>query len=130
MLYENMNIDSERFLCWTQRGYSEKDKVSWNARKVPLVNVDGKIRKLSHREVARLKGYPDAFELRINKYGKYWLYQKLMGASNIYVVYQIAKSIEYVLNDDDIRNQQVVRAIQFEKLVGQYLKEMCIRDRP
>lgn len=46
-----------------------------------------------------------------------------MGASNIYVVYQIAKSIEYVLNDDDIRNQQVVRAIQFEKLVGQYLKE-------
>lgn len=123
MLYENMNIDSERFLCWTQRGYSEKDKVSWNARKVPLVNVDGKIRKLSHREVARLKGYPDAFELRINKYGKYWLYQKLMGASNIYVVYQIAKSIEYVLNDDDIRNQQVVRAIQFEKFVGQYLKE-------
>lgn len=111
----------DSFLCWRDQKYIETKTVSWNTVKVPLVRMNGVTRKLTHREVARLKGYP--YEFYFDVKNKTWLYKKLMYASNIHMVYQIALSIEYLMNDNAIRNQQATRALEFEELVGRYLKK-------
>lgn len=108
-----------QFLCWKEHGYVRCENVIWNNLKIPLVNVNGKIRRITHREVARLKGYPDNFHFDISN--KAWLYTRLMYASNIHLLYLIAYSLECILNDRSLINQQVARAIRFEELFEQFL---------
>lgn len=81
---------------------------------------NGEIRKITHREIARLKGYPETFYLDISN--KSWLYNRLMYASNIHLLYSIIRSIEYTLNDRPLLNQQVMRSLRFEELFAQYLE--------
>lgn len=107
------------FLCWKKRGYFRSENITWNTVKIPLVMVNGEIRKITHREIARLKGYPETFYFDINN--KSWLYNKLMYASNIHLLYSIIRSIEYTLNDKPLLNQQVMRGLRFEELFAQYL---------
>ena len=85
-----------------------------------MVNVNGEVRKLTHREIARLKGYPEDFYFDISN--KAWLYSKLMYASNVSLLYLIIHSLGDVLKDRLLLNQQVTRAIRFEKLFGEFLE--------
>lgn len=117
-IYEE--IKDYNFLCWKEHGYYRSEKITWNTVKVPLVMINGEIRKITHREIARLKGYPDSFYFDINN--KSWLYIKLMYASNIHLLCSIIRSIEYALNDRPLLNQQVMRGLRFEELFAQYLE--------
>ena len=108
------------FLCWKEHGYFRSEKITWNTIKIPLVTINGEIRKITHREIARLKGYPENFYLDISN--KSWLYNKLMNASNIHLLCSIIRSIKYALNDRPLLNQQVMRGLRFEELFAQYLE--------
>lgn len=109
------------FLCWKERGYFRSENITWNTVKIPLVMVNGEIRKITHREIARLKGYPETFYFDIDN--KSWLYNRLMYASNIHLLYSIIRSIEYTLNDRPLLNQQVMRGLRFEELFAQFLEK-------
>lgn len=113
-------IKNGQFYCWKDNGYVECENVKWNTVKIPLVNVNGEVRKLTHREIARLKGYPEDFYFDISN--KAWLYSKLMYASNVSLLYLIIHSLGDVLKDRLLLNQQVTRAIRFEKLFGEFLE--------
>lgn len=75
--------------CWSQNHYKEFEFVRWNKRVwVPLIAQGQIIRRITHREIARLKGIPDEYFLYIQN--RSWLYDKLMSASNVYMLQQIA----------------------------------------
>ena len=113
-------IKDYKFLCWKERAYFRSENITWNTVKIPLVIINEEIRKITHREIARLNGYPETFNFDINI--KSWLYNRLMYASNIHLLYSIIRSIEYTLNDRPLLNQQVMRGLRFEELFAQFLE--------
>ena len=54
---------SDCFLCWRRDKYVEQPYVDWNVVKPAFIRVDGEIRKLTYYEMAKLKGFPDRFEI-------------------------------------------------------------------
>ncbi len=58
--------------------------------KPPLVRVDGQIRKLTHREIARLKGFPENFEIEPSN--KSWLFKALAYSPNVQEVRLVAEN--------------------------------------
>lgn len=116
--------DGKRFYCWKNRAYVGADHVQWNYMKVPLVRTSDGLRKITHREIANLKGFPANYALPDNM-DKQWLYQKLMYAGNVLVVKQIAGMINYILTDNPWRSQQAERGMRFESLFDRYLTSLA-----
>ena len=56
----------DSFLCWRKDKYVEQPYVGWNLIKIPLVRVDGIIHRLSHKEMAVLKGFPKNYDMNEN----------------------------------------------------------------
>lgn len=96
------------------------DTVSWNTVKIPLVRINGVTRKITHREIARLKSFPDNFCLDVSN--KAWLYKKLMYSSNMKVIQCFVKTINsYMDGTTVVRNSQIDRAKYFEELLCRYI---------
>lgn len=114
--------NGSRILCWKKYCYTDSEIFHWNYRKPPLLRDDNTLRKITHREIANLKGLPSQFYLP--EKNKHWLYQKLIYAENVLVVKQLAGMISNALTNNPWRNQQVERAMEFEDLFGRYLSKM------
>lgn len=110
-----------RFYCWNGHGYVGTDRVRWNPRNVPLVWDDDNLRKITHREIANLKGFPSEYSLPIKDKNR--LYTKLMYAGNVIVIRQTAETIRRILEERLWRNPQIERAQSFEKLLSRYLAD-------
>lgn len=123
---ENLDVIDGRNLvfCWKSGEYVQSSAFVWNYVKLPLVMSNGVIRKITHREVARLKGLPDTFGFKKNE-NKQWLYRKLTYTPNVYALQQLAKAISYLLNQETIVSSQVRNALRFEDLFWKYLTEKC-----
>lgn len=105
-----------RFYCRNENGYEGTNYVSWNPWNIPLVLDGGVLRKITHREIANLKGFPGDYSLPARN--KSWLYQKLMYAGNVIVLRQVAENIRYALEK---RLWYTNQAQSFEELLGHYL---------
>lgn len=114
----------KQFYCWKNRAYVGVDHVQWNYMKVPLVRTSDALRKITHREIANLKGFPVDYALPDDP-DKQWLYQKLMYACNVLVIKQIAGMINYILEDNPWRSQQAERGMRLEGLFGRYLASLA-----
>ncbi len=113
------------FYCWNGNRYVASETINLNGIKVPLISYYGKIRKITHQEIARLKGIPDDYYL--DSKNKSWLYKKLMASSNMLIIEQIAKSIRYYMEANTVRNQQLSNGVKFENLLREYFrKKDCI----
>lgn len=110
-------------LYWKDRAYMDALKVNWDHMHVPLVNDHGNLRRLTHREIARLKGFPDDYSIVDSN--KQWLYKKLMYAGNVVVIKQIAGMISYTLSSNPWRSQQQERELYFEDLFDRYLEKLA-----
>lgn len=55
--------DYQTILCWHKHNYEKVKYISWNPMMVPLVAQKNEIRKMTHKEIARLKGIPDKYYL-------------------------------------------------------------------
>lgn len=110
-------------LCQDGQIYKETDIIRWNYQAPPLIHVDGTLRKITHREIARLKGIPDNYAL-FEETGRSTLYKKLIYAGNIQLIARIAKALRRALSKSSWQANQISRAIQFEQLFGRYLKEL------
>ncbi|MDO5416887.1 MAG: DNA cytosine methyltransferase [Lachnospiraceae bacterium] len=87
---------------WQRNGYQQSDAVSWNPRMVPLVCDDTGIRKISVRELQRLKGFPDEF--RLSGSNQAVLQKYLIHASNVRICRQYAECLR-----DYLEGKKVVR---------------------
>lgn len=106
-----------RFYCWKGHSYVGTNHVSWNPRIVPLVWDDHVLRKITHRETANLKGFPEAYAFPFKNKNR--LYGRLMYAGNILVIRQTAEAVRRILEEQLWRRPQ--RARSFEELLGRYL---------
>lgn len=111
------------FYCWKNNTYVEADRVQWNYIKIPLVKAGNAFRKITHREIATLKGFPVNYTL-FDDMSKQWLYQKLMYAGNVLVIKQIAGTLNYILADNPFRSQQAERGMHLEILFRRYLSSL------
>ncbi|MBR6642123.1 MAG: DNA cytosine methyltransferase [Lachnospiraceae bacterium] len=123
---QNMERYSENaFLCWSQNHYKEFEFVRWNKRVwVPLIAQGQMIRRITHREIARLKGIPDEYFLYIQN--RSWLYDKLMSASNVYMLQQIASAICIDSQEEYFQKREITKGVQFEKIITSFWKQKGI----
>ena len=130
--YYNLRLESapifeewHQILCWKNHIYEGVDFVQLNYVQLPLVRIGDELRRITHREVANLKGFPSNFDLPCND--KRWLYKKLIYSGNLIVIQQIAGMINYTLTSNPWRNQQKERGYRFEQIFGRYLG--CINEK-
>ena len=114
----------DTFLCWKQNRYVKSHSIDLNLVKIPLVRKKNVFRKITHRELARLKGIPDNYDLDIKN--KAWMYRQLMYAPNVEVVTQIAKSIsDDILENNVLQRSRVIKEQTFAELFERYLSKKC-----
>ena len=115
-------IRKNTFLCWEKNQYVEADLADTNLRKIPLICNNGVIRKITHREFARLKAIPDSFNLDISN--KAWMYRQLVYSPNVEIVTQIAKKLGNT-EENLLRMSYAVREDVFADIFGKYLFKKC-----
>lgn len=122
--YEQIDkkIRKNTFLCWEKNQYVEADLADTNLRKIPLICNNGVIRKITHREFARLKAIPDSFNLDISN--KAWMYRQLVYSPNVEIVTQIAKKLGNT-EENLLRTSYVVREDVFADIFRKYLFKKC-----
>lgn len=114
-------------LCWKGHGYFPADVILWNYMMVPLVRGEDGYRKITHWEIATLKGFPEGYDL-LGK-SRQWLYKKLMYSGNVIAIKQIAGMLNYVLASNPWRNQQKELENAFVKLFYTYLERLLKGDK-
>lgn len=114
------------FFCWKRNAYQNVEKIQWNFMKIPLIRDPHGVRRITHREVALLKGIPTDFILPDSN--RQWLYQKLIYSGNVLIIKQIAGTLNYLLAENPWRSQQFDEAIRFEKLFGRYLSNLAKKN--
>ena len=122
--YEQIDkkIRKNTFLCWEKNQYVEANLADTNLRKIPLICNNGVIRKITHREFARLKAIPDSFNLDISN--KAWIYRQLVYRPNVEIVTQIAKKLGNT-EENLLRTSYVVREDVFADIFRKYLFKKC-----
>lgn len=115
-------IRKNTFLCWEKNQYVEANLADTNLRKIPLICNNGVIRKITHREFARLKAIPDSFNLDISN--KAWMYRQLVYSPNVEIVTQIAKKLGNT-EENLLRTSYVVREDVFADIFRKYLFKKC-----
>lgn len=116
--------EGQPLLCWKGHGYFPADVILWNYVQVPLVRGESGYRKITHREIAALKGFPEDYDL--SEKSRQWLYKKLMYSGNVIVIKQIAGMLNYALASNPWRNQQKGLEETLTRLFRTYLE----RRRP
>ena len=122
--YEQIDkkIRKNTFLCWEKNQYVEANLADTNLRKIPLICNNGVIRKITHREFARLKAIPDSFNLDISN--KAWMYRQLVYSPNVEIVTQIAKKLGNT-EENLLRMSYAVREDVFADIFRKYLFKKC-----
>lgn len=113
-------------LCWHNNHYREEDTIKWNSRMTPLIVQRDIIRKITHREIARMKGIPDEYMLFINN--KSVLYTKLMYCPNVQLIQQLASTICFEDGEKPYQNREFLKAFQFEKVILSYFEQKGIHN--
>lgn len=113
----------DTFFCWKQNKYIESDLADTNLIKIPLVRNERVIRKITHRELARLKNLPDDYQLDTRN--KAWMYRQLMYAPNTKIMEQIASEIGNTLKRNILQKSNMMREQTFAELFRRYLIAKC-----
>ena len=128
--YYKINYDQIReqstedtFLLWKQNQYEESSCANINLIKVPLVRKKKVVRKITHRELARLKNISDSYQLDIRN--KSWMYKKLMYAPNVKVIEQIARKINDMSENNILQRAHEMKEMMFANIFERYLTKKC-----
>lgn len=76
----------------------QKDKVSCNYVNIPYIDTKNGIRRISCREYARLKGFPDTFSIDTKNSLRF--YRLILQSPNVAVAQEIARKIFNALNSN------------------------------
>lgn len=113
------DMENGQFFCYSNREYKPTDIIKWNYMYIPLVKDINGPRKITHREIANIKGLPMDYNLSEEK-NKSQLYKELMYAENVFIVKQVAKQLK--------NERQINRGVLFENLFYEYLN--CVSRKP
>ncbi|WP_316630255.1 hypothetical protein [uncultured Ruminococcus sp.] len=108
-------LESGPYFCWSNGEYRPTDIIKWNTLRIPLVRDHNRPRRITHREIANIKAFPEYYNFSDVR-NRSWLYKALMYSENITIVKQIAKGLVY--------NRPVSRGLLFENLFYRYLKSL------
>ena len=100
--------------------------VKWNPRYVPLVVEGDSVRKITHKEIAYLKGIPKEYYLHSGN--KNWLYEKLMNCSNVQAIQQIVSSINTDIRFEQFQKRQFFKGRQFEKIIISFFEQKGVNS--
>lgn len=114
----------ERVYCWKSDSYVGTNVIQWNHWKIPLVDTGHRFRKITHREIANLKGFPHDYTLPVIG-NKSWLYNKLMYAVNVSAINAIAGRIANGFMLPSQRGTRAMGAMQFEALFSRYIEKLA-----
>lgn len=114
--------DWHQVLCCKNHTYEGTDFVHLNFMQIPLIRYAGELRRITHREIANLKGYPANYDIFCKD--RQWLYKKLIYSGNIILIQQIAGMINYTLSSNPWRDQRKERGAYFEQIFGSYLESI------
>ncbi len=115
--------NKSRVYCWDKNQYVGTDRVRWNYRKIPLVDTGETFRKMTHREIANLKGFPANYDLSACM-SKSRLYQKLMYAVNVQAVAKLAGGLARSMAEHPQWNPSIDKFKRFKNLFGRYLSAL------
>lgn len=91
-------------LCWEKGGYRESGQVRLNLIKMPLIRIHGVYHKITHKEIARLKGFPEDFPRSVPNKSR--MYRSLIYAPNIKVTEQVVRNLcvePYINSEGDVQ---------------------------
>lgn len=108
-------------LCWNRDHYEEDKKVKWNIMHIPLIITGNGYRKITHREIARLKGIPEEYWLEITN--RTSLYSKLYSSSNVKLIQRVASSLCLTATDTYEYKREVRKGLKFEEIMFSYFRE-------
>lgn len=108
-------------MCWKNGEYVETKLANTNLVKIPLVCINNRIRKITHKELARLKGFPNEIEMMASN--KAWLYRQLVYSPNVEVTARIAEVILGILRETPLQKSRAIRGNLFEEIFGKYLEK-------
>ena len=109
-------------LCWEKGGYRESGQVRLNLRKMPLIRIHGVYHKITHNEIARLKGFPEDFPRSVPNKSR--MYRSLIYAPNIKVTEQIVRNLcaePYINSEGDVQMKNWENTARFKQLFEKYL---------
>lgn len=118
--------NKNRVYCWDKNQYVGTDRVRWNYRKIPLVDTGETFRKMTHREIANLKGFPASYDLSASM-SRSRLYQKLVYTVNVQAVAKLAGNLARSMAEHPQWNPSIDKAIQFKNLFGRYLSALKVQ---
>ena len=113
-------------LCWSGKHYKEEAYVKWNCINIPLLFQGDRIRKITHREIARIKGIPEEYVLPIRNKSDF--YKKLMYCSNVQLIQQLASSICLIDVEKNIIDREVNKGIHFEQILLSYFNKKGLKS--
>lgn len=124
--FEKEKIDAshtgDSILCWKREGYRETSQITWNLIKMPLIRIHGVYHKITHREIARLKGFPEEFPRSVSN--KKRMYRNLVYAPNIIVTEQIVRNLgrgSYVMSESDVSMKNRENTVHFKHIFEKFL---------
>ena len=116
--------ERDAVLCWNGNAYKAVKEITWNAIKVPIVVQKNQIRKITHREIARLKGIPENYHLSIRNKGR--MYQKLMNCVNVLVIQKLAQSLNQEETENYLERKVVSKESTFLEIMESYFNKKNI----
>ena len=109
-------------LCWEKGGYRESGQVRLNLIKMPLIRIHGVYHKITHNEIARLKGFPEDFPRSVPNKSR--MYRSLIYAPNIKVTEQIVRNLcaePYINSEGDVQMKNWENTARFKQLFEEFL---------
>ncbi len=109
-------------LCWEKGGYRESGQVRLNLIKMPLIRIHGVYHKITHKEIARLKGFPEDFPRSVPNKSR--MYRSLIYAPNIKVTEQVVHNLcvePYINSEGDVQMKNWENMARFKQLFEKYL---------
>lgn len=109
-------------LCWEKGGYRESGQVRLNLIKMPLIRIHGVYHKITHNEIARLKGFPEDFPRSVPNKSR--MYRSLIYAPNIKVTEQVVRNLcvePYINSEGDVQMKNWENMARFKQLFEKYL---------
>lgn len=108
--YYNINLKMElkyrpgKIYSWKTDRYEVSDHIYWNLYHPPFVCDKIGIRKMTHKELQRLKGFPDDYSIYMNS-RKLW-YKYILDASNVQICTKIACLLKNFLDEENPESLQ------------------------
>lgn len=109
-------------LCWEKGGYRESGQVRLNLIKMPLIRIHGVYHKITHKEIARLKGFPEGFPRSVPNKSR--MYRSLVYAPNVKVTEQVVRNLctePHITSKGDIETKNWENTARFKQLFEKFL---------